>query len=573
MLRCGTLISVTGPTERSAAPEAVPDVSILVVTWNSAEDIEACLDSALAQASATLSVEVVVVDNASTDGTAKRLEAYQDRATVVLLEENTGYAAGNNYAAALAAGRHLLLLNPDCALDPGAASHLVGSLDSTPGLGAAAAMLRNPDGSAQLFARRDVSLPLALWAFTATGVWLDGRFRGGRHRRHRTYADVWPPAHDVDVDCPAAAAVAVPRVLVTREQLFDEGLPLLFNDADLYRRLRHECYAVRVVVAAGATHGYGTGLRQVGIERMRAETVASLQTYVTAAWGGLRRSALTTALLLDALLALCLLTFLRGPGRATARQTVRGTLGGLGLPGGARPWLAVPSTPLQRVRRAAGRMRDVPRRWVVAGSRRGRRRVFLLRLRIGGWISRCQVEVSVHPSADLGRGIRVELPLGGSVQLEIGPRARIQRHATLRLAGALSLGERCDVREGAVLNVKGSLTLGPRVMVGRGTMVHADDTMVWEWGATVAEFVSVLDSGHVVDGSLLHAHDQPTRNGPTRLEASCLVGTHVVVLPGVRIGRSAMIGAGAVVTRDVPPRAVASGVPAKVRSFLGEAGS
>ena len=558
---------VDGEQTGTAEPDVpVPDASVLVVAWNSAEDIAACVDAALAQSDGDFAVEVIVVDNASTDGTRLALEPYRRRVRLLFLERNTGYAEGNNAAVAVARGRHLLLVNPDCVLDAGAARALVGALEAAPALGAVAALLRSPDGSAQLFARRDPTLKVALWAFTATGVWVDARFLGRRHHRHRVYADSWPLAADVDVDCPAAAAVALPRSLAGPSgQLFDPALPLLFNDAALYRRLRHECYAVRIVPAATAAHGYGRGLEQVGHDRMRAETVASLQAYVTPAWGGFRRAVLTTGLLVDVALAVLLVAFLRGPGRATALLTIRGTLGGLGLPGGVRPWLARPPSVRHRVRRWLSRTKDLPRRWAIAGSRRVRRRTFLVRLRVAAWLSRCDVTAAVDSSADLARGIRIELPLGGRARLEVGPRVRIQRHAVLRLGGHLSLGERADIREGAVLTVNGRLDLGARVMVGRGTMVHADGDMTWEWGAVASEYVSVLDSSHVMDGSLVHLHDLPTVTRPVRLGASCLVGARSVVLPGVHVGRSAMVGAGSVVTSDVPAASVASGVPARVR--------
>ena len=189
--------------------------------------------------------------------------------------------------------------------------------------------------------------------------------------------------------------------------------------------------------------------------------------------------------------------------------------------------------------------------------------MFLAQLRLGAWLSRCELRAHVDVTADIARGIRVELPLGGAAALWIGPRARIQRHVVLRLAGDLRLGERADLREGAVLNVNGRLDLGARVMVGRGSMVHADDAMVWEWGAVASEYVSVLDSSHEMNGAMLHLHDLPLRKASVRLGACCLIGSHAVVLPGVCVGAAAVVGAGAVVTRDVEARAVVRGVPAR----------
>lgn len=93
-----------------------PLVSVTVVTYNSGRFIRRCLESVLDQAHS--SIEVIVVDNASTDGTVDILEPFEDRCRVIYNEENTGFAAAQNQAIAMSKGEWVLTLNPDVMLLP-----------------------------------------------------------------------------------------------------------------------------------------------------------------------------------------------------------------------------------------------------------------------------------------------------------------------------------------------------------------------------------------------------------------------------------------------------------------------
>ncbi|HEV7806391.1 MAG TPA: glycosyltransferase family 2 protein [Solirubrobacteraceae bacterium] len=322
---------------------ASAQISVLIVTYDHGDEIDACLDAALAQASPALEVEVVVADNASHDDTAARVRTH-DRVRPIEMGFNAGFAAGMNAAFAASRGEHVLLLNPDCVMDPGCAAALRAHLVSHPDVGLAAALLHDPDGTPQLFARRDLGLGGALWAFTSVGRRLDARM-AGRARARRRYEELWSegtPRVPVAVFCPAAACVMAAR----RDLLpapFDERFPLFFNDGDLCARLLRAGRRAEVVPAASAAHGYGTSVNRAqhaDPARMRAEWVASLRRYASRWWGRPARAALVPLLLLDAVAgaALCV------AGREDPRE-VRGTLGGLGLPGGPPPLL----TPVRRL--------------------------------------------------------------------------------------------------------------------------------------------------------------------------------------------------------------------------------
>lgn len=108
-------------------------VSVTVVTYNSGRFIRRCLESVLEQQYAY--VEVIVIDNASTDGTVDLLEQFEDRCRIVYNQENIGFAAAQNQAIALSRGDWILTLNPDVLLMPSFIGELVlaGTVDSKAG--------------------------------------------------------------------------------------------------------------------------------------------------------------------------------------------------------------------------------------------------------------------------------------------------------------------------------------------------------------------------------------------------------------------------------------------------------
>ncbi len=112
---------------------ATPDLSVLIVTYNSAEHIETLLASI--ERHTASSHEVIVVDNASTDGTSTLIAERHPQVTLVASEENLGFAKGVNRAADLASGEFVVLLNPDTRLDRPALDDLVAFARANPGHG------------------------------------------------------------------------------------------------------------------------------------------------------------------------------------------------------------------------------------------------------------------------------------------------------------------------------------------------------------------------------------------------------------------------------------------------------
>lgn len=122
-------------TLRSRLDELFPLVSVVVVAHNGKKFTEPCLLSLL-EGESWPSLEVVVVDNGSTDGSAEFLAGLRDpRLLVVRLPENRGFAAGNNAGLAACSGRFVVLLNNDTVVPPGLIGRLVSHLEEDPALG------------------------------------------------------------------------------------------------------------------------------------------------------------------------------------------------------------------------------------------------------------------------------------------------------------------------------------------------------------------------------------------------------------------------------------------------------
>jgi GT2 family glycosyltransferase len=135
---------------------AVPDVSIVIVTYRARDFVLRCLASI--EANVSISAEVIVIDDGSGDGTPEAVRSEFPEVRMVEQPQNMGLAAGRNTAISLVRGAKVLMLDSDTQVKPGAVEALVEVLDTNPEAGIAAPRLLNPDGSVQLSCRRWPSL-------------------------------------------------------------------------------------------------------------------------------------------------------------------------------------------------------------------------------------------------------------------------------------------------------------------------------------------------------------------------------------------------------------------------------
>ncbi|WP_200877997.1 glycosyltransferase family 2 protein [Burkholderia paludis] len=229
-----------------ACPPCRRALSILIVTYNSAGEIGAQLDALRADADRD-DWQVIVLDNASADGTADLVEQRHPWVTLVRSPRNLGFAAGNNLAARHADGALLLLLNPDAEPAPGAVRAGVARMQARPDVGVAGARLTGGDGGDQPSARMFPSvLNDALAVSGLSARYPRSRFFG---RADRTWCD---PAAPACVDWVPGAFALIRRDLFCRLGGFDERFFLYYEEVDLCRRVKQcgfeVCYWPDLVV-------------------------------------------------------------------------------------------------------------------------------------------------------------------------------------------------------------------------------------------------------------------------------------------------------------------------------------
>lgn len=240
-------------------------VSIIVVSFNTRELVRECLASLREECSRLpegLVAEILVVDNASRDGSAEMIAAeFEGGGTPVRLirsDVNLGFGVANNRALDAAQGRYLVLLNSDAFFHPGALVRAIAHMDSDRTAGIGGARLVHRDGSWQPAARR---FPSVLHdAFVLTG--LASRFPRSRifAAAERTWAD---PAEPAEVDWVTGAFMILRREALVKTGLFDPAFFLYCEEVDLCRRVKAAGFRVRYWPDIVVTHLHGESSRQV----------------------------------------------------------------------------------------------------------------------------------------------------------------------------------------------------------------------------------------------------------------------------------------------------------------------
>jgi hypothetical protein len=201
------------------------DISVIIVTFNSAGCIGACVRSVLAQTG--ISFEVIVVDNASTDDTPARLKDLPCR--VISSPENLGFGRGNNLGFAASRGRYVYLLNPDARLTgENALAELCRRLDASPRWGMAGTLIRSAAGHAE-------SPP-------ATG------YPGARHVR-RDFSKL--PGRIAWI---MGASMVIRRELYQKLGGFDPGFFLYSEETDFCLRLRELGFEIGYIGEVAVSH-------------------------------------------------------------------------------------------------------------------------------------------------------------------------------------------------------------------------------------------------------------------------------------------------------------------------------
>jgi hypothetical protein len=241
------------------------DISVIVVSFNTRDLLWKCLQSLLAECERLpigLTAEVLVVDNASSDGSADMVASEFSACSVpVRLFRNSlnlGFGVANNLALESAQGRYPILLNSDAFLHPGALARAIKHMDADPAAGIGGARLVGSDGQWQPSARQFPSI--ARDAMVLTG--LSSRFARSRvfGAPDRSWADPGEPA---TVDWVPGAFMILRREALAATGFFDPAFFLYFEEVDLCRRMKAAGFRVQYWPDIVVTHLGGASGRQL----------------------------------------------------------------------------------------------------------------------------------------------------------------------------------------------------------------------------------------------------------------------------------------------------------------------
>jgi len=224
-------------------------LAAVIVSWRSRDLLRRCLRAVVGQPEVA---EIVVVDNASGDGTVEMVQGEFPSVRLIANEANLGFAAGNNQAIRATRSPFVLLLNPDAEVHAGALRAILDVFGKEERIGAVAAQLLLPDGTVQRSCRGfPEPAPVVAEALGLARLFPRSEALGAYRMRF------WDHDSRRDVDQPMASALALRRAALDEAGLFDESFPLYFNDVDLCYRLKQAGWRIVFEPKARVTHHYG----------------------------------------------------------------------------------------------------------------------------------------------------------------------------------------------------------------------------------------------------------------------------------------------------------------------------
>lgn len=217
------------------AADVPTDVSVIIVNWNTCDLLRNCLRSIITQT--TAAHEIIVIDNASRDGSAYMVRTEFPDITLIANSENGGFAAANNQGLRISRGRTVLLLNPDTLILDGAIDRMLGWLDRHPGVGCVGCQVLEGPGVLQRTCFADPTLlnfVIVEFGLMRLSPWIP--FFG------RSWYTDWDRQSERKVDVVSGMFMLVPSTVVEDVGLLDEAFFVYGEESDWCRRIRKAGY-------------------------------------------------------------------------------------------------------------------------------------------------------------------------------------------------------------------------------------------------------------------------------------------------------------------------------------------
>lgn len=217
------------------------DISIVIVTYNSAKQI-ATLLSSIAKSADKLSKEIIIIDNASSDQTLKKIKEHKLKLKLVEGKTNQGFSKSVNQAIKLSTGNYILLLNPDTKLLPSSIALLYEFAITHPALGAVCPRLLNMNKKPQASVYKFPTIINAILRY----------FFG-----FKTFYDKYLPKTTTKIDVGIMAAMLIPKSVLEKVGLLDERFFLYYEDIEFCARLKKFKFPVYYYPKAKVMHVHG----------------------------------------------------------------------------------------------------------------------------------------------------------------------------------------------------------------------------------------------------------------------------------------------------------------------------
>ncbi|MBI5876332.1 MAG: glycosyltransferase family 2 protein [Chloroflexi bacterium] len=232
-------------------------LSVIIVNWNVRELLRACLLS-VQRAGRALALEIIVVDNASADGSAEMVRRAFPAVRLIACDTNAGFSAGQNIGLAAATGAYLLCLNPDTEIVGDALRVMLDTMQAHSDVGVAGPRLCYGDGSVQSSRRRFPTFATALLESTVVQQWFP------RNRvLDRYYVADRPDDAEQDVDWLNGACLLVRRAVYAQVGGFDEGFFMYSEELDWQKRIKDAGWRIVYLPQAEVIHYEGKSSEQV----------------------------------------------------------------------------------------------------------------------------------------------------------------------------------------------------------------------------------------------------------------------------------------------------------------------
>jgi GT2 family glycosyltransferase len=242
------------------------DLSVVIVNYNTRQLLLECLES-IYQKTHTVSMECIVVDNASVDGSVEAVRTNFPQVQLIANKEGRFFSGGNNQGIALAQGRYVIALNPDMIVLGDTLAQLVQQMDANPQIGAATTTMYYPDKQLQRNGSRRVTFGYLIFQYTLLGKLFPRQLKA--YRDWLWYAD-WDRTTPREVGVMPGSCIIAPKSVWTAVQGFNEKLRIYFTEDYLSNAVQKLGKQTVYLVSDGIIHYEGASTQEQGKRVLRA---------------------------------------------------------------------------------------------------------------------------------------------------------------------------------------------------------------------------------------------------------------------------------------------------------------